>query len=102
MFVCVNFLVMVKFVGHIHSVILNWSSDYSSYNIYLKLQKIETYSGIINFWSDPVSASLNLKFKTFFKALPYSPSPFIFLSDNMEAVKPVFTLYINNKYFFFK
>ena len=29
MFVGVNFLVMFKFFGHIHSVILNWSSDYS-------------------------------------------------------------------------
>ena len=30
MLVGVNFLVMFKFLGHIHSVILNWSSDYSS------------------------------------------------------------------------
>ena len=30
MFVSVNFSVMFKFFGHIHSVILNWSSDYFS------------------------------------------------------------------------
>ena len=31
-FICLNFLFMFKFLGHIHSVILNGPSDYSSFN----------------------------------------------------------------------
>ena len=56
MFVGVIFSVMFKFFGHIHSVMLNWSNDYSSKQV-VYFQFFRVSQSIHNIFSEYVLAN---------------------------------------------